>query len=172
MIFFKSIHVFVLLYNTSMCQHLYSTLWGGGRGLEKRVLFVRLQKSRELWTTPYCLMALIYRYLVRVNVTWVLLLELQYHPEVIPRECSNPGHDSTQCTTEIHHMQRHAVTGAATQGSSHVMVTHGELVSTHMPKKSQVKNWLHECQLLSSVMLPLGSAVDHSFTGNYVSIRK
>ena len=33
------------------------------------------------------------------------------------------------------------------------MATGGELVSTHMPKKSWVKNWLHECQLLASVML-------------------
>ena len=39
------------------------------------------------------------------------------------------------------------------------MDTHGELVSTHMPKKSQVENWLHECQLLASVMLPLGGTV-------------
>ena len=39
------------------------------------------------------------------------------------------------------------------------MATHGELVSTCMPKKSQVENWLHECQLLASVMLPLGGTV-------------
>ena len=39
------------------------------------------------------------------------------------------------------------------------MATHGGLVSTHMPKKSWVKNWLHECQLLASVMLPLSSTV-------------
>ena len=43
------------------------------------------------------------------------------------------------------------------------MATGGELVSTHMPKKSRVENWLHkcrdECQLLASVTLPLGSTV-------------
>ena len=39
------------------------------------------------------------------------------------------------------------------------MVTGGELVSAHMPKKSQLKNWLHECQLLASVTLPLDSTV-------------
>ena len=51
------------------------------------------------------------------------------------------------------------VTGAATQGSLHVVATHGEIVSTHMPKKMWVKNWLHECQLLASVPLPLGGTV-------------
>ena len=30
--YLKSIRVFVLLYNTSMCQNLYSTLWAGGGG--------------------------------------------------------------------------------------------------------------------------------------------
>ena len=39
------------------------------------------------------------------------------------------------------------------------MATRGELVSTQMPKKSWVENWLHECQLLASVTLPLGSTV-------------
>ena len=39
------------------------------------------------------------------------------------------------------------------------MATCGELVSTHMPKKSWVEHWLHECQLLASVTLPLGSTV-------------
>ena len=39
------------------------------------------------------------------------------------------------------------------------MPTHGDLVSTHKPKKSRVKNWLHECQLLVRVTLPLGSIV-------------
>ena len=38
------------------------------------------------------------------------------------------------------------------------MATH-ELVSTHMPQKSRVENWLHEYQLLSSVKLPLGGTV-------------
>ena len=39
------------------------------------------------------------------------------------------------------------------------MATRGELVSTHMPKKSPVKNcgskigYIHECQLLASVTL-------------------
>ena len=37
------------------------------------------------------------------------------------------------------------------------MATRGELVSTHMPKKSRVENWLHECQLLASITLPLGA---------------
>ena len=77
----------------------------------------------------------------------------------IPRECSNPGHDSTQRTTGIHHVRSHAVTGAATQGSLHVVATRGESVSTHMPKKSRVENWLHECKLFASVTLPLGSTV-------------
>ena len=39
------------------------------------------------------------------------------------------------------------------------MATCGELVSTHMPKKSRVKSWLHECQPLASVTLPLGGTV-------------
>ena len=39
------------------------------------------------------------------------------------------------------------------------MATCGEIVSTHMPKKSRVENWLHECQLLASVTLPLGGTV-------------
>ena len=39
------------------------------------------------------------------------------------------------------------------------MATHGELVSTHMPKKLWVENWLHEYQLLASVTLPLGGTV-------------
>ena len=39
------------------------------------------------------------------------------------------------------------------------MATCGELVSTHIPKKSQVENWLHECQLLASVTLPLSGTV-------------
>ena len=39
------------------------------------------------------------------------------------------------------------------------MATGGELVSTHMPKKSLVENWLFECQLLASVTLPLGGTV-------------
>ena len=39
------------------------------------------------------------------------------------------------------------------------MATHDELVNTHMLKKSLVENWLHECQLLASIMLPLGSTV-------------
>ena len=39
------------------------------------------------------------------------------------------------------------------------MATCGELVSSHIPKKSWVENWLHECQLLASVMLPLGGTV-------------
>ena len=39
------------------------------------------------------------------------------------------------------------------------MATCGELVSTHMPKKSRVENWLHERQLLASVTLPLGGTV-------------
>ena len=39
------------------------------------------------------------------------------------------------------------------------MATCGELVSTHMLKKSWVENWLHKCQLLVSVMLPLGGTV-------------
>ena len=51
------------------------------------------------------------------------------------------------------------VTGAATRGSLHVVATHGELVTSHMPKKSQVENWLHKCQLLVSVTLPLGGTV-------------
>ena len=41
------------------------------------------------------------------------------------------------------------------------MATGSELVSTHMPKKLRVENWLHECQLLASVMLPLGGTVYH-----------
>ena len=53
----------------------------------------------------------------------------------IPRKFSNPGHDLTQHKTGTHHVRRHAVTGAATQGSSHVVATHGELASAHMPKK-------------------------------------
>ena len=61
--------------------------------------------------------------------------------------------------TGIHHVRRHAVTGVATRGSSTIMATGGELVSTHMPKKSWVENWLHECQLLASVTLPLGGTV-------------
>ena len=61
--------------------------------------------------------------------------------------------------TEIHHVQRHTVTGAATRGSLHVVATRGELVSTHMPKKLRIENWLHECQLLVSVTLPLGGTV-------------
>ena len=56
-------------------------------------------------------------------------------------------------------MQRHAVTGASTRGSSRIVATSGELVITHMPKKSRVENWLHECQLLASVTLPLGGTV-------------
>jgi len=37
-----------------MChQHLCSALWGRGRGLEKRVRFVRLHKSWKLWMTPW-----------------------------------------------------------------------------------------------------------------------
>ena len=39
------------------------------------------------------------------------------------------------------------------------MATGGELASAHMPKKLRVENWLHECQLLVSVTLPLGSTV-------------
>ena len=77
----------------------------------------------------------------------------------IPHECSNPGHDSTRCTTGIHHVRSHAVTGAATRGSLLVVATHGELVGTHMPKKSWVENWLHECQLLANVTLLLGDTV-------------
>ena len=61
--------------------------------------------------------------------------------------------------TEIHHVQRHTVTGAATQGSLRVVATRGELVSTHMPKKLRIENWLHKCQLLVSVTLPLGGTV-------------
>ena len=45
------------------------------------------------------------------------------------------------------------------QRNLRVMATRGELVSTHMPKKARVENWLHECQLLVSVTLPLGSTV-------------
>ena len=63
--------------------------------------------------------------------------------------------------TGIHHVRRHAVTGAATQGSSRVVATRCELVNTHMPKKSWVENWLDECQLLASVALPLGGTVFH-----------
>ena len=72
---------------------------------------------------------------------------------------ANPGHDSTQRTTRIQHMQRHAVTGAAIRENSRIVATSGELVSTHMPKKSQVENWIHKCQLLTSVLLPLGGTV-------------
>ena len=39
------------------------------------------------------------------------------------------------------------------------MATRGEFISIHMPKKSLVKNWQYECQLLASVMLPLGGTV-------------
>ena len=39
------------------------------------------------------------------------------------------------------------------------MATHGELVSTHMPKKLLLENWLHEYRLLASVTLPLGGTV-------------
>ena len=49
----------------------------------------------------------------------------------IPHECSNPGHHSTRRTTGINHVQRHVVTGAAARGSSCVMATRSELVSTH-----------------------------------------
>ena len=44
------------------------------------------------------------------------------------------------------------------------MATHGELASTHIPKKSLVENWLHECQLFASVMLPLGGTVGDLLT--------
>ena len=77
----------------------------------------------------------------------------------IPHEYSNPGHNLTRRMNGIHHLRRHAVTGAATRGSLHVMATRGELVSTHMLNKSQVKIWLHKCQLLMSVTLPLGGTV-------------
>ena len=43
------------------------------------------------------------------------------------------------------------------------MATRGELASTHMSKKSPVKNWLHEYQLLASVMSPLGGTVHLAF---------
>ena len=56
-------------------------------------------------------------------------------------------------------MRRHAVTGAATRGSLRVMATRGELVSTQIPKKLWVINWLRECQLLASVTLPLTDTV-------------
>ena len=39
------------------------------------------------------------------------------------------------------------------------MAIRGELVSTHMPKKLRFEIWLHECQLLTGVILPLGSTV-------------
>ena len=47
------------------------------------------------------------------------------------------------------------------------MATGGELVSTQMPKKLQVENWLHEFQLLSSVTLHLGGTVN-SLLGNSI----
>ena len=49
------------------------------------------------------------------------------------------------------------------------MATCGELVSTHMPKKSRVKNWLHECQLFTSVTLPLGRCI-HSCKTQLISL--
>ena len=39
--------MFVLLYNISMCQQLYSTLWAAGRGLEKIILLVYSQKAEN-----------------------------------------------------------------------------------------------------------------------------
>ena len=59
----------------------------------------------------------------------------------IPHKCSNPGHDLTQHMTGIHHMRRHAVTGAATRGSSCVVATRGELASMHIPKKLAGQQW-------------------------------
>ena len=56
-------------------------------------------------------------------------------------------------------MQRHAVTGAATRESSHIVATCGELFITHMPKQLQIENCLHECQLFASVTLALGCTV-------------
>ena len=42
----KGIRVLVLLYNTSMCQHLYSTLWAGG-GLEKEYSLYTCKKAEN-----------------------------------------------------------------------------------------------------------------------------
>ena len=46
----KSIRVLVLLYTTSVCQHLYSTLWeggGGGGGLEKEYSLYTCKKAEN-----------------------------------------------------------------------------------------------------------------------------
>ena len=60
---------------------------------------------------------------------------------IIPRECSNPGHNLTRHMTGTSHMQRHMVTGAATRGSSRVVATCGELAKAHMPKKLTGRQW-------------------------------
>ena len=50
------------------------------------------------------------------------------------------------------------------------MATRGKLVSTHMPKKLGVENWLHECQLLASVTLPLDGTVYHPHINPFLKI--
>ena len=47
-----SMHVFVLLYNTSMCQHLYSTLWVGGEGVRKKSTLCMLAKKQKIVDHP------------------------------------------------------------------------------------------------------------------------
>ena len=44
----------------------------------------------------------------------------------------NPGHDSTRRKTGIHHVRRHAVTRAATRGSSPILAAGGELVGIRL----------------------------------------
>ena len=56
------------------------------------------------------------------------LREVQYHPEVMLQSLASAQIQATtrQCITGIHHVQRHVVTGAATQGNSRVETTGGE----------------------------------------------
>ena len=49
----KKVSMCLFCYTIHPCVNIYTVRFGlEGRGLEQRVLFVRLQKSRKLWTTP------------------------------------------------------------------------------------------------------------------------
>ena len=91
-----------------------------------------------------------------------LMVYIQYRPEVTLQSLAST---QIQATTQ-HNTQLEYITCESArlleqppEGACVLWLTCGELVSTHMPKKSRVKNWLHEYQLLVSVTLPLGGTV-------------